>query len=49
MDEGGVVHLQKPMRVGVVRGWWGWQHELPGRTWGESPPPPPPGKGGADI
>ena len=45
VDEGGVVHLDKPMRVEVVRGWWGWEPELPGRKWGETRPPPPPEKG----
>ena len=41
---GGGVHLDKPLRLGVVKGWWGWQHELPGpgKRWGEAPPPPPP-------
>ena len=24
-----------------VRGWWGWQPELPRRKWRETPPPPP--------
>ena len=41
MDEGVVVHFDKPMRLGVVRGWWGWQQELPWRKWGQTPPPPP--------
>ena len=41
MDEGVVVHLDKPLRLGVVRGWWGWQRELPGKKWGETRPPPP--------
>ena len=40
VDEGRVVHLDKPMRVGVVRGWWGRERELPRRKWGETPPPP---------
>ena len=42
VDEGGVVHLDRPLRLGVVNGWWGWQRELPGpgKRWGEVPPPP---------
>ena len=24
VDEGGVVHLDRPLRLGVVNGWWGW-------------------------
>ena len=43
---GGVVHLDKPLRLGVVKGWWVWQQELPGKKWGETPPPPPPRKWG---
>ena len=39
MDEGGVGHLNKPLRLGVVRGGWGWQRELPGKKWGETRPP----------
>ena len=27
---GGDVHVDKPLRLGVVNGWWGWQRELPG-------------------
>ena len=42
MDEEAVVHLDKPMRRGVVRGWWGWEQELRGRKRGETLPP---GKG----
>ena len=41
---GGVVHTDKPLRIGVVEGSWGWQHELPGqgnKRLGEVPPPPP--------
>ena len=41
---GGVVHLDKPLRLAVVQGSWGWQRELPGqgnKRWGEVPPPPP--------
>ena len=49
VDEGGVVHLDKPLRLGVVNGSWGWQRELPGpgKRWGGgcSPPPPPPEMG----
>ena len=30
MDEGGVVQLDRPLRLRVVSGWWGWQPELPG-------------------
>ena len=45
---GGEVHLDKPMRLGEVREWWGWQRELPGKKWGETPPPPP-GNGGEDV
>ena len=39
--EGGVVHLDKPLRLGLVDGWPGWQRELPGQRkgWGEVPPP----------
>ena len=48
LDEGGVVHRDKPMRLRVVRGWWGWERELPGRKWGETPPPPP-RKGGEGV
>ena len=42
VDEGGVVHLDKPLRLGVVNGLWGWQREFPGagKRWGEVPPPP---------
>ena len=46
VDGGGVVHLDKPLRLGVVEGSWGWQSELPGqgnKRWGEVPPPPPKG------
>ena len=48
VDGGGVVHLDKPLRLGEVEGSWGWQRELPGpgnKRWGDVPPPPPP-KGG---
>ena len=38
---GGGIHMDNPIRLGVVRGWWGWQPELPGQKWGEMPPPPP--------
>ena len=43
VDEGGVVHLDRPLRLGVVNGWSGWQPELPGpgKKWGEVQPPPP--------
>ena len=36
-DEGGVVHLDRPLSLVVVNGWWGWQPELPGpgKGWGE--------------
>ena len=39
VDEGGVVHLDKPLRLGVVNRWWGWQRGLPGpgKGWGEPP------------
>ena len=42
VDEGGVVHLDRPLRLGVVNGWWGWQLELPGpgKGWGEVALPP---------
>ena len=42
---GGVVHLDKPLRLGVVEGSWGWQRELPGpgKRCGEVGDPP---KGG---
>ena len=41
LTRGGVVHLDKPPRLGVVNGLWGWQRELPGpgKRWGEVPPP----------
>ena len=38
VDGEGVVHLDKPLRLGVVEGSWGWQRELPGqgnKRWGE--------------
>ena len=40
VDEGGVVHPDKPLRLGVVNGSWGWQHDLPlpWKGWGEVPP-----------
>ena len=46
---GGVVHLDKSLRLGVVNGSWGWQRELPGpgQRWGEVPPPPL--NGGEDV
>ena len=33
--------MDKPLRLGVVNGSWGWQRELPGpgKGWGEVPPP----------
>ena len=34
-------YLDKPMRLGVVRGWWGWQRELPGKKLGETRSPSP--------
>ena len=39
---GGVVHLDKPLRLGVVEGSWGWQRDLPGlgKRWGEVGDPP---------
>ena len=40
---GGVVHLDKPLRQGVIEGSWGWQRELPGQgneRWGEVGVPP---------
>ena len=43
VDERGVVHLDKPLRLGVVNGSWGWQRELPGPREGMrgcAPPPP---------
>ena len=43
VNGGGVVHLDKPLRLGVVEGSWGWHCELPGqgnKRWGEVPPPP---------
>ena len=46
VDGEGVVHLDKPLRLGVVEGSCGWQRELPGqrnKRWGEVPPPPPKG------
>ena len=47
VDEGVAVHLDKPLRLGVVNGWWGWQPELPEpeKRWGEVRPPPPPERG----
>ena len=51
VDGEGVVHLDKPLRLGVVEGSWGWQRELPGhgnKRWGEVSPPPPL-KGGEDV
>ena len=51
VDGEGVVHLDRPLRLGVVEGSWGWQRELPGqgnKRWGEVPPPPP-RKGGEDV
>ena len=47
VDEGGVAHLDRPPRLGVVNGWWGWQPELPGpgKRWSEVRPPPPPEMG----
>ena len=43
VDEGGVVHLDRPHRLGVVNRWWRWQPELPcpGKRWGALRPPPP--------
>ena len=40
VDEGGVVHMDRPLRLGVVNRWWGWQRELSGprKGWGEAPP-----------
>ena len=41
MDPEGVVHRNKPLRLGgggVPGGRW-WQPELPGRKWGEATPP----------
>ena len=35
----GGVHLDKPLRLGVVKGWLGWQQELPGNKWWETRPP----------
>ena len=51
VDEGGVVHLYRPLRPGVVNGWWGWQTYLPGpgKGWGEVRAPPPPPKGGLNM
>ena len=40
---GGVVHLDKPLPLGVVEGSWGWQRELPGpgkKRWGQVGAPP---------
>ena len=50
VDGAGVVHLGKPLRLGVVEGSWGWQRELPGpgnKRWGEVGPPPE--RGGEDV
>ena len=46
VDKGGIIHLDKPLRLGVVKGWWGRQQELPGKKWGETPPP---GNAGEDV
>ena len=49
---GGVAQLDRPLRLGVVNGWWGWQPEFPGaeKRWGEvRPPPSPPRNGGEDV
>ena len=37
VDEGVVVHVDKPVRLGVANGSCGWQRELPGpgKRWGE--------------
>ena len=35
---GGGVQLDKPLRLGMVEGWWGWQQELPEKKGGETPP-----------
>ena len=42
-----MVHLDKSLCLGVVKGWWGSQQELPGpgKRWGEVRPPPPPEMG----
>ena len=42
LDKRGVVHLDKPLRLGVVNGSWVWQRELPGpgKRWGEVGDPP---------
>ena len=44
----GVIHLDKPLRLGVANGWWGWQRGLPGpgKGWGEVPAPR---NGGEDV
>ena len=41
--------MDKPLRLGVVNGSWGWQRELPGprKGWGEVPPPSR--NGGEDV
>ena len=40
--ENASVHLDKPLRLGVVEGSWGWHRELPGlgKRWGEVGDPP---------
>ena len=43
VDGEGIVHLDKPLRLGVVEGSRGWQRELPqpgNKRWGEVGPPP---------
>ena len=35
----GVVHRDKPLRVGGVPGEWWWQPKLPGRKWRDASPP----------
>ena len=41
-----MVHLDKPLRLGLINGSSGWRRELPGpgKRRGEVPPPPPPQK-----
>ena len=51
MGEGGVAHVDRPLRPGVVNGGWGWQPQLPGpgNRWGEVRTPPPSRNGGEDV
>ena len=50
VDEGGVIHLDKALHLGVVNGSWGWQRELPGAGEAMGGGAPPPKKnGGEDV